>query len=358
MITRHDLKELQALKKVPALSILLPTYRNFPDNKKDPIRVKNLVSAATERLSQEFSSRDLEPLLQQLDTLVNEIDYPHTLDGLALYVSHDFARLFYLPFPVPERVVIDQTFATRDLVYGLHRAQRYWVFLLSQASTRLLAGTGETLEEVTDQNFPMEMTGPGATTALPDKADSSYMDDRHRRFFQQVDRAYTEYTEGEALPLILGGVIRQISFFQEISQYTSRVAGTLTGNFDKATVAELVPLVWPIVQGVREQQRADALKALDTAMGEGKVVSTLEEIWQWAHEGRGKLLLVEKDYHVPAVVTEKGGLEVVSQRGGTEIMDDAVDEIIEVVLAKGGEVALMEEGALSDDQHIALTLRY
>ncbi len=112
MITRHDLNQLQFLTRVPALSILLPTHRTSPDNKQDPIRVKNLVDEATTRLRAEFSQRELEPLLKRLESLVDEIDYPHTLDGLALYVSHDFARLFYLPFPVPERVVIDQTFAT------------------------------------------------------------------------------------------------------------------------------------------------------------------------------------------------------------------------------------------------------
>jgi hypothetical protein len=358
MITRHDVKELQSLTKVPALSILLPTHRTSPDNKQDPILVKNLVNEAKDRLSQEFSTRDLEPLLKNLDDLVNDIDYTYALDGLALFVSHDLAKKFYLPFTVPHRVVIDQTFATRDLVYGLHRAQRYWVFLLSQGLTRLLAGTGDTLEEVTDGQFPMAMEGPGATTALPDSVDSAYVDDRHRRFFQQVDQAFTAYAEDDSLPIVLGGVVRQISFFQEVSQYTNLVAGTLTGNFDKATLSELSPQVWPLIEGVRTQQREAVLQDLDAATSEGKVVSTIEEIWRLANEGRGKLLLVEKGYHVPAIVTANGGLETVADAGGTDVMDDAVDEIIEAVLAKGGEVMLMEDGSLPNAQRIALTLRY
>jgi hypothetical protein len=358
MITRQELKHLQSLVKIPALSILLPTHRTSPDNKQDPIRVKNLVDEARGRLSEEFSSRELEPLFERLDALVKDIDYPHTLDGLALFVSHDFAQRFYLPFAVPERVVIDQTFATRDLLYGLHRAQRYWVLLLSQASTRLLAGTGETLEEVGDKDFPMEMTGPGGIEALPLGSDSSYLDDRHRRFFQRVDRAFSTYTEGEALPLIIGGVVRQLSFFQEVSQYASSIAGNLSGNFDKATLAELAPQVWPIVQSVREAQRAEALQALEAAIGAQAVVSTIGEAWRLAQEGRGKLLLVEKNYHVPAVLTETGHLELVDQPGGSEVMDDAVDEVIEAVLAKGGEVAILDDGALDVHQCIALILRY
>ncbi|WP_026735055.1 AOC03_06830 family ribosome hibernation factor [Fischerella sp. PCC 9605] len=358
MITRQDLNQLQSLIKVPALSILLPTHRTWPDNKQDPIRVKNLVDEAMDRLRAEFSDRELEPLLKRLESLVSEIDNPHTLDGLALYVSHDFAKLYYLPFPVPARVAIDQTFATRDLVYAMHRALRYWVLLLSQASTRLLAGTGETLEEVHDQNFSMQMTGPGATTALPYEADSSYVDDRHRRFFQQVDSVFTSYAKNDELPLIVGGVDRQISFFQEVSQHTSSIAGTLIGNFDKATIPELAPQVWSIIQTVREAQQINALQELDHAVGAQKVVSTIEEVWQLAQEGRGKLLLIEKNYHVPAIVTEDGRLELVDRSGGTEVMDDAVDEIIEVVLAKGGNVAILDDGALSGHRHIALILRY
>ncbi|MFZ4676653.1 MAG: hypothetical protein ACOYM4_13345, partial [Nodosilinea sp.] len=104
--------------------------------------------------------------------------------------------------------------------------------------------------------------------------------------------------------------------------------------------------------------RTDALAALDTAQGEGKVVSAIEEVWRLAQDGRGKLLLVEKGYHVPAVVDEQGGLQVVAEPGGTEVMDDAVDEIIEAVLAKGGEVMIVDNDALPDHGSIALTLRY
>jgi hypothetical protein len=358
MITRQDLEQMQSLVRVPALSILLPTHRTAPDNRQDPIRVKNLVSEAAERLSEEFSKRDLEPLLQQLETLAEEINYPHTLDGLALFVSHDFAKRYYLPFTVPERVVIDQTFATRDLVYGMHREQRYWVLLLSQDSTRLLAGTGETLEEMEDRNFPMQMTGPGATTALPYSADSAYVDDRHRRFFQQVDEVLLSYNKYETLPLIVGGVDRQVSFFRAVSQVANTIAGTLSGNFDKATIPELTAPVWSLVQAIRQAQQEEAIKQLDVAMSSRSVASTIGEVWRFAHEGRGKLLLVEKNYHVPAILNEQGKFQQVDQPGGVSVIDDAVDEVIETVLAKGGNVALVDDGTLAAYQQIALTLRY
>jgi hypothetical protein len=358
MITRSELQYLQSLRQTPALSILLPTHRTSPDNKQDPIVVKNLVDEAKERLSAEFSKREIEPLFDRLDSLASEIEYAYTLDGLALFIGPDIAKSYNLPFTVRPRVVIDTTFATRDLVYGLHREQNYWAILLSQGSTRLLSGAGETLEEVKDKNFPIAMTGPGATSPLPFDADTAYLDDRIRRFFQGVDDALSQYIGEDNTPLIVGGVVRQISFFQEVSRYRSSIAGTITGNFDKATPSELSPEVLPIALSVRQKQREEALQALDTAVSESKFVSTVGEAWRLANEGRGDWLLVEKDYHVPAVLDENGQLTLVESVGGTEVIDDAVDEVIEAVLAKGGKVTIVDEGTLTAHGPIALILRY
>jgi hypothetical protein len=71
-----------------------------------------------------------------------------------------------------------------------------------------------------------------------------------------------------------------------------------------------------------------------------------------------QLLVVERNYHVPAILAEDGSLTRVAETGGSDIMDDAVDEVIEAVLAQGGEVAFVDDGALPEHQHIALILRY
>ncbi len=358
MITRKELEKLQSLHQIPALSILLPTHRTSPDNKQDPIVVKNLVDEAKQRLLEEFGKREIDPVFNKLDALVEQIDYRYTLDGLGLYVGPDFAKSYNLAFSLPARVVIDKTFATRDLVYGLHREQSYWVILLSQGSTRLLAGTGETLEEIEDGTFPIQMTGPGATSPIPFDADTSYLDDRIRRFFQRVDDALAEYIGTDSTSLIVGGVVRQISFFQEVSRYNSAIVGTITGNYDRVAAHDIVPEVLPIMHVARQRQREEALQELEAAVSAQRVVSTVGEAWRLANEGRGKLLLVEKNYHVPAVLDENGNLNLVDEVGGTEVIDDAVDEVIEAVLAKGGEVLMVDDGSLTAHEGIALILRY
>jgi hypothetical protein len=73
MIHRSDLLQLQAINEYPSVSILAPTHRTSPDNKQDPIRVKNLVTEAKNRLLSEFSAREMEPLFTKLDGLVEGV---------------------------------------------------------------------------------------------------------------------------------------------------------------------------------------------------------------------------------------------------------------------------------------------
>ena len=74
---------------------------------------------------------------------------------IAINARTNMAREYVLPFTLNERVVVDDTFFTRDLVHALNRARRYWVLSLSEQATRLYSGTREDLEEITTGGFPM-----------------------------------------------------------------------------------------------------------------------------------------------------------------------------------------------------------
>jgi hypothetical protein len=76
-MNRHDIRLLQQVRSYPALTITLPTHRTSPDNQHDP-----------------------------MERLVSEIDFPYGLDGLALFVTQDFARAYQIPFDLQERIEV------------------------------------------------------------------------------------------------------------------------------------------------------------------------------------------------------------------------------------------------------------
>ncbi len=361
-MNRQELHELQQAHSYPCLTITLPTHRTWPDNRQDPIRVKNLVTEAIHRLRGEFSKRELAPVLERLETLVADIDFTHTLDGLVLAVNHEMAREYVLPFPVSERVVVDDTFFTRDLIHAFNRTRRYWVLSLSEQHTRLYDATREHLEEITTGGFPMRHTGPGGDAPLPGGRgvnSSRHRDERHRQFFRAVDRAIRPFMAADPLPLAVAGVDRYQAFFREVSSHTEAIIATLTGNYDHLTAHDLGLAIWPPVEDGFAARRLAVLDHLAAAVGDHRAASTLGEVWYQAGIGRVETLVVEEGYHEAARLGEPGALEYpIADPTAPDVFDDAVDEVIATVLAKGGRVVFVNDGELRQHERIAVVLRY
>jgi hypothetical protein len=358
-MNRQDILELQRHRTDPSLSILFPTHRTSPDNKRDPILLKNLVTEATDRLVERLGKRDAAPMIRELERQVAAIDLRQTLDGMAIFVSAEHAGVYLLPVPLSPRVVIDDSFATRDLVFALNRSARYWVLTLSTQPTRLFEGVRETLVEVRGGGFPMVHENPEASEPLPEMTERSKLEEAwHRQFFRRVDQALSAYTKADPVPVCVVGVERWLAYFQNVSDHKDVVA-TLTGNHDQTPPRELGKLVWPVVADALAVRRQRALDALDAAVGAQRFASGLGEAWRRAQEGRGDLLLVERDYHQAARFDEASNqLHLLAADDPGANMADAVDDLIELVLAKQGDVVFVDDGVLEGHGQVALTLRY
>ena len=363
-MNRQDIKVLAANQGYPCLTITLPTHRTSPDNRQDAIRLKNLVSQAADRLTSEMGKREASTVLEALEQLAETIDHQQNLDGLALFVSATMQHYYRVPFTLPERVIVDDTFFIRDLVFALNRSPRYWVLALTEQPTRLFEAVHDTLEEVTsDSGFPMSHDGPGGTGGLPRRFGvnhSQFRDDHARAFFRSVDEALSSYMTADPLPIAVVGVDRWQSFFREVTNHNDSILATVNGSHDSTTAHELGKLVWPVMQDALAEKRSEIFGELAQAVNGQRSSSTLGEVWRKAHEGRGQTLIVEESYHAAATLDERGFLQPLADGAepGPGDLDDAVDEIIFTVLDKGGRVVFVDDDTLSDHNRIAMILRY
>lgn len=361
-MNKTDVMQLLSQKQFPSVSILLPTHRTSPDNLQDPVRVKNLLAEATKRLVDEFGKREAGPVIDSLNAIIERIDYRTTLDGLAIYANKDMAKKYYLPISLTERVVIDESFAVRDLLLAVKRSHRYLVLVLSEKPSRLYDGFRDTLVEVEDYGFPFTHEGPGGATKLPGGQGiniSAYRDERHRQFFSEVDKALSAVLKEDPLPLIVVGVDRYLAFFDEVSNNRTFVVGSLKGSHDTTTAPELAKLVWPIVEDYCRSDRASIFAMLSDAIGSKTYAAGFDEIWKVAQEGRISRLLVEEEFFVPAKADATGINPMpVEDSAAPGVYDDAIDQVIEQVLKTGGSVTFFEPGKLEEHSRLAAILRY
>ena len=361
MICRSELNRIQSQRDYPSISLLAPTHRTAPANKRDRIVVKNLAAEGLKRLYAEFKKREVAPLVQNLNKLIDKVDWAHTQEGLALFAGKTVATAIQLPFRVKSRFVIDATFATRDLVFTLNRAPRYRVLVLTEKPARLFEASTNVLTEITDKPFPMVHKGPGGASKLPGGQGinrSAVRDEAHREFFRKVDDALAALQKEDRLPVVVVGVDRYLAFYQEITKDPDAIIGLVAGSHDDPNPSALGKLVWPVFKAGSTLRRTRALVRLREAVSLNRHASGIDQVWRAAYDNRCQTLLVETEFEYPADLDPQGDRLLPYSGRGAAALDDAVDEVIEKVIARGGEVFFYDSGVLDLHQRIAAVLRY
>lgn len=360
-----NLQELLGREDYPAVSIFMPTHRAHPETQQDPIRLKNLLNEARQRLDAEVGKRPSWPILDQLERLADDLDWRENQDGLALFASESYAAVVRLPFTVEGRVTVDRTFETREIVGAFQRLPHYLVLTLAEQATRLFAGTGSDLEEIRDYGFPIASSGaPGATSRpdAPQMARSNIRRAHLQEFYREVDAALAEALVDEPLPVVVIGAHPSLGFFDDVTRHGERLIARVEGSHAEANASVVAELAWPEVQHWLQEQREAAVQDAGAARGANLLAAGLDDVWNAARAGRGARLIVEHDYRQPAIIDrETGAIELISGEGegvGPRHLDDAVDALAELVLDMGGEVFFVHDGALSEYSRVALILRY
>lgn len=376
-MNRHDLLFLRSQQKYPSISIFVRTHRAMPQRERDEIAINNAIAEAKELLLKEFTERDVQDILDNLDYVVRSIDHVRLLDGLAIYVNAYVKQIFYLPFAVENRVVINHSFWIKDILRILAKMPRYWVLSLSENATRLFQGVGDTITEIvepeTDEmgisrdGFPLNYVRPemesdvvrsGGSMAWTTTKENNYFDAHKRVFFEKVDRLLGRFTVVEPLPLIIVGTEHNCHLFKDGVRH-GRVVAEVHGDYTHRSYGDIAVAVSAAMQKYLAAEMDKKVLMLQEAQGRLQCASGVKAVWRMAKEGRVHELLVEEDYTVSGRVDAENPLDVLLEvQGSTDVYDDLINQLIEEVLDKRGNVLFCKPGSLKDHQHVAAILRY
>ncbi len=339
-MNRFLLADLQRCSSYPSVTVLLSTDRGPSLAPHDAARLDRLVDQAVRRLTAEVRDRDVLPLADRLRLLALEQAAVPAADGLALCVSDERAVAVRLGTPVRERVVVDSTFATRDLVADLARTAAFRIVTVSEQCSRMFLGDRNSLVEVHDETWPLRRPDESSDTLWA------------RAVFDAAAAATTDLP----LPTVVAGVERTL--LRVGVEGAVPCVGVLHGNHDRASANDLHPLAWHMVERHLERDRARALERLDRARSGRRFAGGIDEVWSLALDGRVDLLLVEESYELSACRGPGETLLPAADRGGADVIDDIVDETIEAVLLRGGRTVVVPDRELDDHGRIAAVLRY
>lgn len=367
-----DIDLMQTEKGSPCLSIVIPTHRHSRDRMQNPTLIEHAMQKAKGLLSNGAWPKDKTAQLEaKLDSIFKQIELIRLQEGLAIFISPNVSKIYHLPFMVKEKVMLGNTFEVRDLVYFNQFLTPYYLLAISKKRLRLFKGSGRDLQEVTNSDFPKlykddyeyapPSIGSSSSGSLKgfERDKSILQETRIKAFFTQADKTLNKYLK-DNLPLFLAGVNEELANYEHISHHAKQIVGTIPGNYDIDAVHPLAEEAWEKIKGHVKASHEELLKKLQEGFGNRTAVDGVRSVWKAAKEGKGLTLLLEKDYRVTAYkdLLNDSQIFLTPPVGKYDIIVDAVDDIIEIVKEKGGNVAIVENGGLNDFDHIAMILRY
>jgi len=357
----------------PRLSIYLPTHRRHPDWKQDPVRFRALLQRARELLAATYKSRDAEAFLEPLRELEGQRHWEHSLDGLALFCSEDSTAAYRLPIPVPELVVVAETYHTKPLLRFLRSNGRYLVLSVSQNQVTLYEGSPFGAGPVNLEGAPKNLR---EALGVPDHDrifESQYVrgamfhgqgpgkeirKEELLHFFREIDRGLHEYLREERVPLLLAAVKYYHPIYKSVNRYPELLAEGLAGNYERASADKIHADAWPIVSRVFDARVGTWVDRYRQRAGTGIASERLEEIAIAAVTGRVRCLLVAEEESVWGILDRKtGAIERHEGRKGSEDAD-LLDDIAEEVFKRGGEVYVVPRAAMPVAGPIAAIYRF
>jgi hypothetical protein len=353
------LNELKNIVSECCITITLNTHRTRPDNLKDALTLKNLIKEAEERLLADEDKRDAQKLVKRLLDLESEIDHNFNLESLVLFVNEDIAQFTRLPIEVETRVVIDNTFSTRDLVRALHIETNYYVLVLSQQKTRLIEAFNDKVVAEIGESFPIENNQSHSTSGLK-SSNASRQTNLIGEFFNSIDKEVNKVRKGNPLPVL---ICTEESNYHEYLKMADQKESIFDTYLNKNRVDEkahaIITEAWAIVREYTIQKNRDRKIELHNAVSQNKFLSDTNDIWKGIQQGRIQTLFIEQGKFQPAR-WENDVIEYVSKdlKDLKEVVDDIYDELITANMNQGGDVVFLQKGELADFNGFGAITRY
>ncbi|MER6671889.1 chemotaxis protein [Streptomyces sp. NPDC000983] len=357
------LAELRRPRPYPAVSVLTPTHRREPENAQDPVRLRNVVADAKKQLEADPAvtrERRID-VVRQLEEALTEVDLAHAEDGLVIFAAPGEHQVWSLARTVPERVVLSDTFLTRNLVSAQAAERPFWVLSVSADRVTLWNGGGDRVVEERVGGFPMTRSMDNFDAERQERIGdlpSTFRDEATRHFLRDADTAMGRVLRHDPRPVYVTGETAALSLLDEVGgSITHDAVHIRHGGLADSTAETVWQAVHPMVTADSRRTADQVARDLESARGRRAYAAGLDEIWRNAREGRVGLLAVEENYR--AIVRDDAGDHLIpAESGDLDAREDIVDEIVEQCLETGADVRFVPDGTLGDATGIAGVLRY
>ncbi|MGE5295976.1 MAG: hypothetical protein ACM3VT_14215 [Solirubrobacterales bacterium] len=367
-----DLRALAERRQWPCVSLYLTTHRMGKDTRENPIRLRNAVGGAKDRLAQAGYPKDkIAALLEPANDLIASRDFGlHQSSGLAVFAATDFFEHYRVPLTLHDEVVVDDHFAIRQLIPLFTEDGRFFVLAMSQKHIRFFEATRTGIQErvVPDmlkniedlrkyeltEEYPQHhtiaaTTGAGGTGAVMTLHSSGTITDKTQykadvqRYVHAVAKKIDKFLADDSTPLIVAAVEYEQAFYRQENTYRHLLDTGIEGNPDGLNEDQIHHAAWEIVEPYFSKAKKESLAHYGDLLNTAKTSDKMEQILPAAVQGRVRALYLRTDVPVWGRFDPKSSGVVVhstQEDGDRDLLSLAT---VHVLQNRGAAYALRQE---------------
>jgi hypothetical protein len=376
ILSKDELKTLMEKSTGPCVSIFMPTYRTGAKSQNNLIRFKNLLKEVEEQLiANGLRFPEAKELLEPAQELLWDAPFWRQSNGLAMFLSSEVFRYYFLPFEFEEFTVVADHFHIKPLLRLLTGDGLFYILAISQNEVKFFQCTRDFIKTLHLESIPKSLAealkyddsekqlqshsggAPAGTAIFHGHAVTDDAKDNILRYFRQIDKGLHGLLREERVPLLLAGVDYLFPIYKEANSYPYLMDEGIKGNPESMSVEKIHEQSWAIIQPYFQKKQKEAVDQYKQLAGTGRTSKEIKEIIPAAYFGRIDLLFVAVDRQQWGIFNPDDNLVYLHQKaepGARDLLDFAASQTI----MNGGTVFVVKLEDMPDDAPLAAVFRY
>jgi hypothetical protein len=318
-ICLNDVKALIQNGGGAHVSIFMPTHHKGGLDQQDPIRFRNLLRTAEEKLvAKGVRPTEARSMLKPAEALLTDnLFWRQQSDGLAFFLAPNQYFYYRLPIELKEFVSVGERYSVSPVISLLSNCGLFYVLILSQDENRLLQCTSAGSVRINLSDIPKDMTSAlhyeipdsnrqfhtvsqisgsnfsgGISVQSEAGSRANYEKNNILQYFEQINMGVMKYLKEETAPMVMAGVDYLHPIYKTANTYRSLLAEGIKGNPNGVSDDTLREQAWTIVRPYFAKAQRDAIADFHKSAGTGLTATGLINVVTAAYQGRVRFLFI------------------------------------------------------------------
>lgn len=269
--------------------------------------------------------------------------------SVAFFATEEFSGFLLVPFPVNETVIVAHSLHLKPIIPWIMSDDKFYLVTLSSKVCRLYRGDSFSLAEVS--SLSLSSSENEASKKTKDKK-SKY------KIIAKAEESFYQFFKDDKLPIIIGGVEELHEIYRSANRDPDILKERIAGNLDRVDFEELHDECLKITSLIKKRTAEKLLLQYQEQSPYGKIIDQLCDITIAAAQGRVRSLIVASDRFLWGHLDKSTGeLTKHVNKNLTIPEDDILDDLAELVIARGGDVTLFKYNEMPSDNEAIAFLR-